>query len=417
MVRRAVTRCGAALLVVAIVAALTGAGPVAPVAAQEPPGPTDTVAPVPPPLASIVVDVESGEVITENNAREALPPASTTKILTALLARQNLDWDGDIAISATATLAPPRRIGFGKYQRWGVEDLAYAMLHCSCNDAAWALGQAAGGGSMPGYHEQVQALAERLGMTDDPVVYDPAGLDDDRSVEGGNRLSARDLAIAGRAFLADPELAAIAVAPDHVWIGGDGKEHSVTNLNRFLDAYEGAIGIKTGYTERSRMTFVGAARRHGRTLLAVVLGSEAHYAHARELLDAGFMLAVAGDTTGDRLPPVPEGLAGGPTTTTTTTTTTSTTVPEPASSEADPGTGPTTTVADEVAAPVGRPAVGPDEDDPLVAPVVLAGAGGVVVAGVGAALLARARANRGKIDRRPARPRWRDRRRARRAAP
>lgn len=425
MVRRAVRRCGVALVVAAVLGtAVVASAPGAPATAQEeepPPSPTETAVPVPPPLASIVVDVETGEVITENNSREALPPASTTKILTALLVRQNLDWEGEIGISATATLAPPRRIGFGKYQRWGVQDLVYAMMLCSCNDAAWALGQAAGGSTMPGFHEQAQALAERLGMTDDPVLYDPAGLDDDRSVSGGNRLSARDLAIAGRAFLADPELAAIAAAPSHEWVGGDGKDHSVRNLNAFLDAYDGAFGIKTGYTSRAGMTFVGAAERDGRTLLAVVLGSEAHYAHTRELLDAGFMLAEVEDTTGDQLPPVPADLVGGPAPTTTTTTTgpAATSAPEPASSEADPDTGPSTdptTTGDEVAAPVRQPSSGPDEDDLPAPPVLLGAGGGVVVLGVGVALLARARANRDKIDRRPAKPRWRDRRRAKRRA-
>lgn len=132
MIRRVTTRRGGGAALLAVLAAVVGL--VVPVAAQEPeppPNPTETTAPVPPPRASIVVDVETGEVITESNAREALPPASTTKMLTALLARQNLDWEGTIGISATATLAPPRRIGFGAYQQWGVEDLAYAMMLCS----------------------------------------------------------------------------------------------------------------------------------------------------------------------------------------------------------------------------------------------------------------------------------------------
>ncbi|HMJ76929.1 MAG TPA: serine hydrolase [Iamia sp.] len=397
----------------AMAATLVAVGAVAvPAPAQEPPppGPTDTVVPVPPPLASIVVDVETGEVITESNAREALPPASTTKILTALLVRQKLDFEGEIGISGTAAYAPPRRLALKYGSHWGVRDLTYAMLMCSCNDAAWALGQAAGGGTMPGYAQQAQLLAEKLGLADSPVLRDPAGLDDDRSIDGGNLLSARDLAIAARAFLADPELAEIATTPSYEWTGGDGAPHSVTNLNAFLGAYPGAIGLKTGFTSRAGMTFVGAAERDGRTLVAVVLGSEAHYAHARELLDAGFMLASIENTTGDSLPPVPDDLVGATTTTTTTTTTTST-APGPASSDSDPGTGPTTTAGDDevAAAPLG--ATGSDDDDLPVDPLWLGVGGGGVVLVVVVALLARWRSTRGKIDRRPVKPRRRDRRR------
>ncbi|QYG94853.1 D-alanyl-D-alanine carboxypeptidase [Iamia sp. SCSIO 61187] len=406
MSRRVIRLLVAALAVLATLVA-TGIGPAG---AQEPPppGPTDTVAPVPPPRASIVVDVETGEVITEANAREALPPASTTKILTALLARQHLDFEGEIGISGTAALAPPRRIGMQQGSSWGVRDLAYAMMLCSCNDAAWALGQAAGGGSMAGYAARSQALAESLGLADAPLLRDPAGLDDDRSVDGGNLLSARDLAIAGRAYLADPELAEIATAPGHEWVGGDGEPHTVRNLNAFLDAYPGAIGLKTGFTSRAGMTFVGAAERDGRTLLVVVLGSEAHYAHARELLDAGFMLAEVEATTGDTLPPVP-GAGPAPTTTTTSTTTTST-APEPASSDSDPATGPATPAADEETA--AAPVRSTSSDAGLPAEVLWLVVGGVgVLVVVVVALFARERAMADTIDRRPAKPRRRDRRR------
>lgn len=398
---------GVAVLVATLVAGV-------PAPAQETtPGPTETTAPVPPPLASIVVDVETGEVISESNAREALPPASTTKLLTALLVRDRLDFDGTIGISATAALAPPRRLALQEGSTWGVRDLTYAMLLCSCNDAAWALGQAAGGGTMPGYAQQAQILAEKLGLADDPVLRDPAGLDDDRSIDGGNLLSARDLAIVARAFLADPELAEIALAPSYDWIGGDGASHSVTNLNAFLGAYDGAIGLKTGFTSRAGMTFVGAAERDGRTLVAVVLGSEAHYAHARELLDAGFMLASIDDTTGDVLPPVPEDLATGGTTTTTTTTTTST-APDAASSDSDPATGPSSSGSADRADPPLQSQASDADDDLLADPLWLGVGGGALVLVVVVALLARSRVNRGRIDRRPVKPRRRDRRRARR---
>lgn len=257
---------------------------------------------------------------------------------------------------------------------------------------------------MAGFEAQAAVLGAELGLADAPVIRDPAGLDDERSVRGGNLISARDLAIISRAYLADPELAAIAVAPGHEWDGGDGEPHTVTNLNRFLGRYEGAIGLKTGSTDRAGLTFAAVAERDGRRLVAVVLGSRAHYAHARALLDAGFLLAAAGQVTGDRLPPVPAAL-GEPEPTTTTSTTTSTTAPATVAEPSAAGETP------EVAAP--RLEAGdldtPGESgrEPLI--LVAGGAGAALVA-VGVAWGARRRQTRGgRIDRRLA-PRRRRRR-------
>jgi D-alanyl-D-alanine carboxypeptidase (penicillin-binding protein 5/6) len=263
---------------------------------------------------------------------------------------------------------------------------------------------------MPGFAAQSQILADELGLADAPVLRDPAGLDDDRSVDGGNLLSARDLAIAGRAYLADPELAAIAVAPGHEWMGGDGAPHSVTNLNAFLDAYPGAIGVKTGSTRRAGLTFVGAAERDGRTLLAVVLGSQNHYAHARELLDAGFLLAAVGERTGDTLPPVPTTLGSGsapPTTSTTTTTSSTTTTSTTTTPTVDPAPDGEDAVRDAPAPAAVADTGDDDEGDP---PVLAALAGGTALLAVlGAAVLARRRTSSGGVDRRPVKPRRRDR--------
>lgn len=400
--RRGASRSLAArcLVALAVVLAVLPVGVSAPAPAQD--SPTDTQAPIPPPAASIVIDVDTGEVITAVNERTALPPASTTKILTALLARQHLDFDGEIVVSPVANLAPPRRLNMAADLPWRVSDLMYAMMLCSCNDAAWALGVAVGGGDMAGFEGAAADLATRLGLADSPVIHDPAGLDDDRSWDGGNRLSARDLAIAARAYLADDVLRVVAATPDHEWVDPTGRDRSVRNLNAFLTSYEGAIGLKTGYTSRAGRTFVGAAERDGRTLAVVVIDSDNHYAHARELLDAGFLLAAAGERTGDVLPAVPDGLIRGAPATTTTTTTT-----EVAPTVAPPSTVPVTE------APM---ATAPEDDaDEDLHWIVGGAAAGAAVAAGGLAVAARTRQRRHTIDRRPVRPRRRDRRRARKA--
>ncbi|WCO69261.1 serine hydrolase [Iamia majanohamensis] len=417
--RRSLPLLGLALLLGALLGAL-------PAGAQEPPPPPDspivTTGPVDPPASSIVVDADTGEVVSARNERAPMLPASTTKILTSLLVRQQLELDEEIAISQTATLAEPHRLGLQAGSLWRVEDLLYAAMLCSCNDAAWALGQAAGGGSMSGFGDRAAALVDTLGMEDDPVVRDPAGFDDFRSVSGGNRLSARDLAIAARAYLADPELAAISRTPRHEWVGGDGEPHFVNNLNLFLDAYEGAIGLKTGATDAAGSIFVGAAERDGRTLIAVVMQSPARYAEAAALLDAGFVLSSVGDVTDDVLPPVPAGLTGGGTPTTTAPSTTAAPTTAPATSTTGAADAPTPSSAavpaDDEQAAGAAPAVGSPSSgtDWPATPMWVGGGAAVVLAGGGVAALARRRAAAGGIDRRPARPRRRHRRRARRRA-
>jgi D-alanyl-D-alanine carboxypeptidase (penicillin-binding protein 5/6) len=267
---------------------------------------------------------------------------------------------------------------------------------------------------MAGFQQQMALLTDTLGMADDPIVRDPAGFDDVRSVGGGNRLSARDLAIAARAFLADPELAAMAPTPRPDWIGGDGKPHFVLNQNRLLEAYPGAIGLKTGATDAAGSTFVAAAERDGRTLVAVVIRTDAKYAEAAALLDAGFLLASVDEVTDDVLPAVPADLAGVPTTTEAPTTEApSTDAPTTEAAATTPSSAGPAGDQEVAAAPPISP-TGSGDDGWPVPPSWMAGGGAVVLAGGGLAALAVRRSSRPPtIDRRPARPRLRDRRRGR----
>lgn len=348
--------------------------PPTPAQPTAPAGPTQTTAPIAPPAASIVVDAESGEVISARNPDAVLPPASVTKMLTALVVRRRLPEDRLLWVTSAATKVPARRLNMPVGTRWRTRDLLRAMLLCSCNDAAVVLAQGAGHGTVAGFATELKAEARRLGLSSEAVVQDPAGLDDEFSVGGGNLLSARDLAIIARAYMADPVLAAIAKVAEYRWIGGDGKPHVVKNQNKLLGNYEGALGLKTGYTRRAGATFVGAATQDRRRLISVVLRSAATYAHTRELLDKGFMLLAAGQGTGQELPPVPEAVAP-PGTRAPDTTTSVSSVPAVDGQEPGP----------EAAAPTSTRAT-PKDTLPLT---VVAGAAGVAAALVGLALLAR----------------------------
>src|SRR5205085_11628192 len=102
-------------------------------------------------------------------------------------------------------------------------------------------------------------------------VNDPAGLDDNFSVRGGNMISARDLAIAARALLANNRLAPIVAQHVTTFTGPDGVAHRLTNHNKMLTLYPGTIGMKTGYTRKSGRGLVAAATRNGRTQIALLL--------------------------------------------------------------------------------------------------------------------------------------------------
>ena len=138
----------------------------------------------------------------------------------------------------------------------------------------------------------------------DSLLTDPAGLDDSTSFKGGSRMSAYDLAIAARNVLSVRELAEIAATREYRFVGPDGAEHTLTNHNKLLTThpYTGALGLKTGRTSRAGSTFVAAARRDGRTLVAVLLGAGDIYGAATALLDKGFSMPRDARGTGERIP-------------------------------------------------------------------------------------------------------------------
>jgi D-alanyl-D-alanine carboxypeptidase (penicillin-binding protein 5/6) len=266
---------------------------------------TTTTAP-PPPKAYVLFDADTGAVIAAANEHERRPVASTSKILTALVTVERLPLDAGVAVTERAAGMPARRIGLGAGQTWLAYDLLTAMLLVSANDAAAALADRIGGGP-DGFAAVMAATGRRLGMTDDPVLNDPAGLDDGFSHAGGNRISAWDLAVATRALLARDDLRAIVARPEYRFVGGDGKPHRLRNHNRLLGTYPGAIGVKTGYTRRAGRCLVAAATRGGRTIVAVVLDAPDTYGAAAALLDRGFATDPASLAGRPHLPAPPEG--------------------------------------------------------------------------------------------------------------
>lgn len=287
------------------------AGPAAATAQRTP-----TQAP-PLPKAYVLVDVDTGAVIAQQDSRSLRPPASTIKLLTALIASQHLTAADVVPISPLAEGMPARKINVKAGQSWKYEDLLHSMLMVSANDAAVALAEKVGGGSLDGYVRIADATARRLGLADGPILNDPAGLDDQFSNKGGDRISARDLAIVARAVMQRPELMTVVNTRDYSFTGGDALGHHLPNHNLFLDLYPGANGLKTGTTDLAGHTFVGSATRNGRTMLAVVFDAVDSYASAGALIDQGFATPAVNEVALDHLPDVvPDASLPPPTTTT-----------------------------------------------------------------------------------------------------
>ncbi len=266
--------------------------------------PTTTAAPLPPPRAWIAVDADTGNIISSGHDHTPLPPASLTKIITALAVVYALPANATVPVSARAAAQPAHKISMKQGEVWTLKDSLYSLLLSSANDAAVALAERAGG-TVEGFQKMFEATAAEMGMVDHPVLADPAGLDGPDGVDGGNLVSARDLAIAARDLLANPTLAAIVADDVYTFVGPDGTHHRLLNHNwHFLETYPGAIGMKTGYTDRAGTCLVTAARRNGRTMIAVVLNAPNEYTFSVGLLDQAFATPAARESTIDQLPAV-----------------------------------------------------------------------------------------------------------------
>ncbi|MCZ7527105.1 MAG: serine hydrolase [Acidimicrobiia bacterium] len=295
MPRRGVALVALLALLVAAVAALApspaGAGARAAVRPSQS---------VPPPKAWVLADADTGTVLAASNEHEALPPASLVKVMTALTVLDAVSLDSTVTVSELAAAQPAMRIGMEAGDEWPLVDALASLLMVSANDAAYALAEAASG-DLEGFAEDMDALGERLGLRDSTFA-DPAGLDDTQSFGGGSRMSAWDLAVVARNALVVPEISFTAALVEHELVGPDGVPHTLRNHNSLLQQYEGANGLKTGYTEKAGRCLLATAHRDGRTLVAVVLGYYDYNGFASWLFDQGFARPRDDPGTGDRLP-------------------------------------------------------------------------------------------------------------------
>lgn len=284
-------------VVVAMALAVAGLGATPPAGAGSADETTTTVPPTLPDGSPdvqarswILVDAATGQVLAGANLHAPQLPASTVKTITALTALRILGPAGLVAVSDNAAARPPMRIGMVTGQVWPMVDALHCLMLVSANDVAYALAETSAG-SLEGFALEMAETARRLGMVDSTFA-DPAGFDHpDDTVIGPNAMSAWDLAIAGRAVLADPVLAPMVITQRYDFTGPDGLPHELTNHNKLLARDPTAIGVKTGYTKAASGTYVAAAERGGRRLLGVVMGTAADiYTPMNRLFDYGFSI-------------------------------------------------------------------------------------------------------------------------------
>jgi D-alanyl-D-alanine carboxypeptidase (penicillin-binding protein 5/6) len=253
----------------------------------------------------LVADADTGEVLAARQAHEPFAPASTLKVLTALALLPVVPREQVVVPSQAEVDVEGSKVGLVRDVPYTGEQLYTALLTVSGNDAANALAGAAGGRAAAA--AAMNAEAARLGAEDTHAV-NPHGLDAD-----GQVTTAYDLAVIGRAALDSPAVARWVTTRRSTMPGGPGKpQFEIVNKNKLLGSYDGALGVKNGYTTSARATFIGAAERDGHRLVVTLLRADPRvWEEAGRLLDWGFAALDAGAQPVGSLPapPEPEGEA------------------------------------------------------------------------------------------------------------
>lgn len=234
------------------------------------------------PTAVVVMDARTGRILHAREAHLRWPPASTTKILTAMIAIERLPAG---AVVTASTYAASQRqgatLGLKPGERWPARDLLLAMMLRSANDAAVAVAERVSGRTER-FVREMNARARQLGARESHFV-NPHGFE-----ASGHRSTAFDLALIARHALRNPEFAAIVRTATWELQGPGRPPQQIANTNQLLGRYPGADGVKTGWTAASGPSLVASATRDGRQILVVVLNSGDLFGDAERLLDLGF---------------------------------------------------------------------------------------------------------------------------------
>lgn len=234
--------------------------------------------------AAVVVDTSTGKILYAKNPSLRLPPASTTKLMTAIVVIEKADPSDIVAISRNASLVAPHKAGFKKGDKVTIETLLYAALLGSANDAAVALAEAVAG-SEAGFVRLMNRKAVAIGAKDTKFI-NPHGLPG-----SGQYTTAFDLSRIMVYALRYPKLKEIIGTRVTEISTENGDAMFVKNTNKLLWSDEDLVGGKTGYTHKARHCFVCAAEREKDTVVVALLGSpsrETLWRESEALVQGGF---------------------------------------------------------------------------------------------------------------------------------
>lgn len=231
-----------------------------------------------------LIDSKSGQILYGKNENTPLPPASTTKIITAYLALERSKPSDIVKVGKNPTLCEPSSIGLKEGETMSLENLLYAMLIKSANDAAVAIAEYISG-TVPEFAKLMNAKAREWGATNTNFV-NPNGWPNPN-----HYTTAHDLALIAKHVMENSFIRKIVATKYKEIPRSDDKAVKwLPNHNKMLWRYEGANGVKTGYTKEAKQCLVASAARGDQEFIAVVLGSQGSnvWTDATKLLDYGF---------------------------------------------------------------------------------------------------------------------------------
>ena len=235
---------------------------------------------------AVLTDGETGKILYEKSADEKAYPASTTKIMTALVTLENLEkYDSPITqtveVPAEAAGVEGSSLYLAAGEKISMEDLLYGLMLVSGNDAATALACIIGG-TQENFVSMMNDKATELHCSNTHFT-NPSGLFDE-----DHYTTASDMAVIAREAMKDPTFRKIVAAKDHKAQRTDSDYLTFHNKNKTIFQYDGGTGIKIGYTKASGRTLVASAERNGRSMICVVMSAPDWFQDAYKLMDYGF---------------------------------------------------------------------------------------------------------------------------------
>ena len=241
--------------------------------------------------SALLMDVSTGTILHESNAHEPLAPASVTKVMTMLLIMESIDsgkisWNDMVTTSEAAAAKGGSQVYLKVGESMSVTDMLKSIAVSSANDCACAMAEHIAG-SESAFVELMNSRAKELGMNDTHFV-NCTGLDDAENAQN-HCTSAHDIAVMSRQLLKNhPEIKKFTT----IWMDSvrDGA-FGLSNTNKLIRFYDGATGLKTGFTSGAGYCLSASALRDGMELIAVVMGAESsqiRFQSCKAMLDHGF---------------------------------------------------------------------------------------------------------------------------------